>query len=84
MTPGPKRGCKTRSRNLQDAPSSKKGLEHLNPRCLGEQYVLGGTPRHEDTLLFCIGAYLIEGMEGRMHLDSGGQERGHVYPVRCM
>ena len=49
-TPTPKRGCKRRSRNLQDAPSSKKGLEHLNPHSLGEQYVLGGTPRHEDTL----------------------------------
>ena len=36
-TPTPKRGCKRRSRNLQDAPSNKKGLEHLSPLSPGEQ-----------------------------------------------
>ena len=29
---------------------------------------------------FCV---FIAGMERRMPLDSGGQERGHVYPVQC-
>ena len=79
-TPTPKR---RRGRNLQDAPSNKKGLEHLNPHSLGEQYLLGVRPGMR-TRLCCIVVYLLEGMEGRMPLASGGQERGHVYPVQCM
>ena len=60
-TPTPKRGLKRRyphSRNAQDAPSSKKDPERLNPRSPGEQNMLEGRPLHEHTLGASLGVFL--------------------------
>jgi hypothetical protein len=86
-TPTPKRGRTgptPHSRNDQDVPSGKKRRGRLNPHSLGEQSVLGGARPNKRTQFFCIVVCFLEGMESRMPLDSGGQERGHVYPVQCM